>query len=162
MELIKEIEKKYQEVKSRDEIVDAVEAMMSELPSIDCPLIHRFTPNLYTREIFMAKGSFITSKIHLTEHQFIVSKGKCTVWTDVGEQILIEAPYHGITKPNTRRVLFVHEDCIWTTFHVTDVQPLSDSEQDVLEAVNKIENVIIEKHENIFLNNKNKEELWHG
>ena len=33
---------------------------------------------------------------------------------------LLTAWHHGITYPGTRRVLFIHEDCRWTTFHPTN------------------------------------------
>ena len=41
-----------------------------------------------------------------------------------------KAPFTGITHPGTRRLLFNHEDTIWTTFHVTDK---TDPEQIVME-----------------------------
>lgn len=98
----------------------AVQKEMEKLPQIDCPLIHRFTPKLYIREIFMPKGTLIISKIHKTEHPFVVTKGVVSVWIEgVGIQ-KITAPYTGITLPGTRRVLYIHEDCSWITFHPTD------------------------------------------
>ena len=97
----------------------------------------------------MPKDSVITSKIHKTEHPFIVSKGVVSVSIDAGEWQLIEAPYSGITKPGTRRILWVHEDTIWTTIHANP-----DNENE-----NEIEERIIEKHENPLLNIKEKERL---
>ena len=82
------------------------------------PLVHRFTPGLYAREITMPAGTLITSRIHRTEHMFVVSKGRVSVWAD-GAWQLIEAPHTGVTKPGTRRVLYIHDDCVWTTFHAT-------------------------------------------
>jgi hypothetical protein len=113
-----------------DAAVDALEQEMAKRPPLDCPLVHRFTPGLYVREIFMPADSLITSKIHKTEHPFVVSKGRCLVWIDgIGWQ-LIEAPYTGITKPGTRRVLLILEDTVWTTFH-----PIAPEEHDNLAAI---------------------------
>lgn len=93
----------------------------------ELPVKHHFTPGLYAREIFMAAGMVLTSKIHNTEHPFVVSKGRCSVYNELtGDSVLIEAPYFGITYPGTRRLLFIHEDTVWTTFHPT---PLTDLEQ---------------------------------
>ena len=39
------------------------------------------------------------------------------------------APYTGITKPYTRRILYIHEDTIWTTFHVTEETDLAKLEE---------------------------------
>ena len=138
-------------IKSRDERVDELEAeMLSNLPIVDCPVKHIFTPNLYSREIFMPAGSLVTSKIHKTEHPYVVSQGLVSVWIDNGEEIIIKAPFSGITKPGTRRVLFVWEDTIWTTFHV-DIEDGKD--------VDKIEERIIEKHDNKKITNEVKKKM---
>jgi len=125
-----------------DQKIDVLEALMlANFPEVKCDLVHRFTPGLYTREIFMPAGSLITSKIHNTEHPFVVSKGVVSVFTDADGEVLIKAPHCGITKPGTRRVLYVHEDCVWLTFHRCE-----DGE-----TVEDIEKRIIEPHDNILL-----------
>lgn len=116
--------------------IDKLEATMeSNFQKIECPLRHIFTPGLYTREIFMPAGSLITSKIHNSEHPFIVSQGVVTVFADGQDAVIIEAPYMGITKPGTRRVLLVHEDTIWTTFHVNpgNTEDLAEIEATIMQ-----------------------------
>lgn len=132
----------------RDIIIDAVEYELVKHEPVECPVVHRFTKGLYIREIFMPKGTLLTSKIHKTEHPFIVSKGKVSVWLDEGEEVLIEAPYCGITLPNTRRVLYIHEDCIWTTIHATDKTTPEEVEEE-----------IIQKHDNELLTQEEKEKF---
>ena len=68
----------------------------------------------------MPKGSIATSRIHKTEHQFAVLQGQVSVWTPQDGVIHYRAPYNGVTKVGTRRLLYMHEDTIWITFHVTD------------------------------------------
>jgi|SRR6516225_9941712 hypothetical protein len=141
--------------RQNDEFIDVMEALMLEANNpIECPLTHRFTKGLYTREIFMPKGTLLTSKIHNTEHQFIVSQGIVEVSIDGGKSELIVAPFHGITKKGTRRMLFIHEDCIWTTIHAINIHPKDESEEAIKEAVQKIEDTILVKHENKFIENK--------
>ena len=128
--------------------IDELESvMLDNFPIVDCPVTHRFTEGMYVREIFMPAGSLITSKIHKTQHTYFVMKGKCIVWID-GVEHLIEAPYIGVTEPNTRRVLYILEDCIWATSH-----PNPENE-----TVEQIGERIIEKHDNphIPLEIKNK------
>lgn len=139
-----------EEVKSISRL-DQVEAMMMELPKVDCPLEHRFTPGLYSRTIFMPAGSLATSRIHKTEHQYIVSAGTVMVKINEDEWETISAPYIGTTKPGTRRLLFILEDCLWTTFHPVGIVPEDESEYEVLKAVDKVEDMIIEKHINEIL-----------
>lgn len=130
-------------IRENDERVDELEIYMAEnYKIIDCPLVHRFTPGMYIREIFMPAGSLITSKIHKTEHPFTVSKGKVAVSIDGKDWEEFEAPYTGITKPGTRRILYIIEDCIWTTYHLN---------ADNCEDLDEIENKLIEKRENTLL-----------
>ena len=128
------------------------------MPRKDYVATHFFTKGVYARQLFMPAGEIIISKIHKTQHQYIISKGIVEVQIDMDEWKLLEAPFHGITEVNTRRVLYVHEDCIWTTFHpiegiTGDENELSDIEKD--EIVSKIESMIIEPHKNELLNTKN-------
>lgn len=130
-------------IRENDERVDELEIFMAEnYQIIDCPLVHRFTPGMYIREIFMPAGSLITSKIHKTEHPFTISKGKVAVSIDGKDWEEFEAPYTGITKPGTRRILYILEDCIWTTYHVN---------ADNCEDLEKLEDKLIEKRENTLL-----------
>ena len=104
------------------------------------PLTHRFTPGMYIREIFMPAGKVITSKVHRTEHPYIISRGVVSVFIPgIGPQTLT-APHFGITKSGTRRLLYIHEDTVWTTFHATDLT-------DIVE----LENYLSEPHLNPYL-----------
>jgi hypothetical protein len=128
-----------------DKRIDELELKMAtEFPMVDCPLVHRFTNGMYIREIFMPKGTLITSKIHKTQHPFTVSKGVVSVKIDSGEWQTIEAPYTGITQAGTRRVLLIHEDCVWTTYHIN-----KDNCQDI----EKIEDRLLYKYVNKLLKN---------
>lgn len=100
--------------------IDKLQVAMMRMPQVECPLVHTFTPGLYGRQIFNPKGALIITKIHKTEHQFIISQGELSVWTAEEGVVRHKAPYHGITKPGTRRIIYAHEDTILTTFHATD------------------------------------------
>jgi hypothetical protein len=130
-----------------NERIDQLEkVMVDNFPEIECPLIHTFWDGIYIREIFMPKGSLITSKIHKTRHPFIVKEGVVSVWTNGGKEVLIKAPFEGITEPGTRRVLYIHENCRWVTLHLNPNN----------ETVEQIENRIIVKHENLLLTKNEK------
>lgn len=131
--------------------IDELESVMNEYPKVDCPLTHRFVGGLYIREIFMPAGTMITSLIHKTTHPFFVLQGRVSVYSENDGEQIIEAPYIGTTTPGTRRVLYIHEDTVWATTHITDVVPEDGSEESVLKAVALIEARIIEPHENRLL-----------
>jgi len=139
-------------IRENDNRLDELEAAMLEnCEPVHCLTTHRFTDGMYIREIFMPAESLITSKIHKTEHPYIVSYGKVAVSIDGDEWNEITAPYTGITIPGTRRVLYIIEDCIWTTFHRIDdmkseYNNLNDEEKEKI--VEKIEENILEPHLN--------------
>jgi hypothetical protein len=145
-----------------DDRIDELEAVILSMPQLNCPLVHRFTKGMYIREIFMEAGSLITSKIHNTNHPFVISKGIVNVVIDNGEWVELAAPHTGITLEGTRRVLYIVADCVWTTFHPLDFisgeeNDWSDEEKEIL--VEKIEDIIIEKHVNKALGTNKKLEL---
>ena len=113
--------------------VDEIELAVAGLPDVETPLTHIFTPGLYAREIFMPAGSLVVSKIHKTEHPYVISKGRVSVWTEEDGVAELSAPFTGVTKPGTRRVLYVHEDCVWTTFHVADEENVEAIEERIIE-----------------------------
>lgn len=138
---------------STNDKMDLLEAaMVSGYEAVECPLTHRFSPGLYTREIFMPAGSLITSMIHRTKHQFMVLKGAVSVFSDNDGEQLIQAPFVGYTQPGTRRMLYIHQDTVWVTVHATDIEPENESIEAIEAAVSKITEQIIEPHINKVLN----------
>jgi hypothetical protein len=83
-------------------------------------LRHIFTEKQYVREITMVRGSIIVTRKHLVDHPFIISKGVVTVFNPEEGISILSAPYLGVTKAGTERLLFVNEETIWTTIHPND------------------------------------------
>lgn len=113
---------------SLDELEASIVA--SDCPRVDCPIVHRFTPGLYIREITIPAGTLLTSMEHLLEHPFVISKGRIRVTSETEGSVIYEAPHTGITQPGTRRALFAETDVVWTTFHVTqetDVEKIGEA-----------------------------------
>lgn len=113
-----------------------VEKVIANLPNArfgddTCPLVHSFADGLYIREIFMPKGMLISSKLHKTNSPYFVLEGVLSVITDEGE-VLIKAPYWGITKVGTKRILYIHEDTRWITVHATHKTDLQEIEDEII------------------------------
>jgi hypothetical protein len=100
--------------------IDRLEIETARMPQVECPTVHRFAGGVYIRETSAPAGTLVTTKIHLTEHPFMILKGEVSVWTEEDGPVRIKAPFCGVTKPGTRRVAYVHEDTVWVTFHATD------------------------------------------
>lgn len=84
----------------------------------ELPLTHTFSEGVYAREIYMPKGMFVIGHKHNTTHLNILSKGKCLVNME-GETYELSAPVTFESKAGCRKVLFIIEDCFWTTIHIT-------------------------------------------
>lgn len=118
----------------RDKIL-ALERQLAMLPSIEpfVEVIHHFAPGQYAREFRCPahpwgdeRQALCIGKLHRHAHVSVVSKGRCTVYTEDG-LVEIEAPFTFVATPGTKRAVLIHEDLVWTTFHSnpTDTRDLS-------------------------------------
>lgn len=108
-----------------------LEAEMAAMPQIDPPLNHYFAPGLYAREILLPKGSLVVGKLHKHAHINTILYGHVTVYTEFGESEL-KGPLTFTSKVGTKRVVFSHEDTLWTTYHVTEETDLDKIEDFVI------------------------------
>lgn len=100
---------------------------LAKLPQTDLPLKHHFAPGLYIREIFMPADTVVIGMIHKTEHPNILVKGACYIVHDDGRREELRAPMTFASKAGVQKVLYITEDMIWMTCHVTtetDVEKL--------------------------------------
>ena len=98
----------------------------------DCtPLKHHFGDGLYIREMLAPKGMLNVSKLHKTTHPYFILEGEFSVQTEDG-LVRIKAPYFGITKAGTKRVVFFHENTRWITVHATNETDLEKIEDELI------------------------------
>ena len=103
-----------------DPDLDQLEAAIAgAVTPASTPVIHRFTPGIYQREIHIPAGTLGTTMIHLVEHPFILLRGSLRVISDAEGATTWHAPHVGITRAGTRRALFAETDCTLITFHPT-------------------------------------------
>ena len=79
----------------------------------------------------MPAGQVLTSQIHKKKHPFFILTGKLTIASEDGV-IDIEAPYHGITYPGTKRVIYTHEDTVFITVHATNKTTVEEVTKEVI------------------------------
>jgi hypothetical protein len=95
------------------------------------PVKHHLAPGIYAREIHLPGGTVVVGKIHRHRHFNILSQGRITCYTEFGLQELT-APASFISEPGTKRVVWTHEDAIWTTIHPN---PTNEQDIETLEAM---------------------------
>ena len=108
----------------------------------ELPLTHTFSDGVYAREIFMPAGMIVVGHVHNTKHLNIVQCGKAMVWMN-GEVSEVSGPITFESGAGVRKVLYILEDMIWTTIHVTD-------ETDV----ETLENTLVDKSQSEGLTNE--------
>ena len=131
--------------------MDNAELFMSKLPDATIEYRHKFLPGVYIRKMYVPAGAILTSKVHKTEHAFIVNKGRILVYDGVHEAIILKAPYDGTTLPGTRRIGVALDFTIWINIHPTNIKPVDDSEKALEDALRKIDKKVIIPYKNLKL-----------
>ena len=148
-------------VLDKDLIIDQFQQLLAENEPVECPLRHVFLKGVYIRQIFMpaktinSKGeeveTVIVSKIHATQHPFIISEGSVAIYNKADDFLgVVSAPYLDMTEPGTRRILHILEDCRWMTIHMLPYitgEENNWSERRKRTLLERIENDIIMKRE---------------
>lgn len=93
--------------------------------------IHHFSEGIYARELRIPAGVCVVGALHKTRHFMLVSKGRCSIATHEGAEI-VEAPYMVETTPGIKRVIYAETDTIMTTFHVTNETDIDKIAEQIL------------------------------
>ena len=88
----------------------------ADYPRRDCPLVHRFVPGIYAREIFMPAGTFAVGKIHRKAHLSQILGDVSFVSTVEGLR-RVSGCETFICEAGIKRAVYCHADTWWTTFH---------------------------------------------
>lgn len=113
--------------------MDKFEYAIARMPQVEIPTTHRFIagPGMYVREAFAKAGTLLTSKIHTTNHPFVMLKGDQSIMDEDGSWIRIKAPFMGVTKAGSRRVVYAHTDTVMVSFHATEETDLNKVEEEI-------------------------------
>ncbi len=84
------------------------------------PVKHSFAEGCYIREIYNPANEIIITAIHAQSHPFFLLEGEMSILTHDGIEKLT-APYHGVTKPGIKRIIYTHTPCKFVTVHATDL-----------------------------------------
>lgn len=94
-------------------------------------LTNHFTKGIYARELFIPKGTVMTSKLHKLPRLCIISQGEVSFTTEFGSQ-RVKAPYTAVFPPGSKVALFTHEDTVWTAIHGTDETDMEKLEMNLI------------------------------
>lgn len=126
------------------EFIAKVEEEMRKLPQIqfEPKIIHHFSKGVYGREMHLPKGALIVGKIHKFENFNICSKGDVSVLSIDGA-FRVQGGFHIVGSSGAKRIIYAHEDTIWTTIHGTSEKDLEKIESEFIatnyEEINQID-----------------------
>lgn len=83
------------------------------------------------RTVLMPKGDIVIGEKHKEETINILIRGELKVWVN-GEVLHIKAPYMVKSKSNTRKIVYIIEDAVWTSIHKVTSTNLDDIEDEVI------------------------------
>lgn len=95
------------------------------------PLVHKFADGMYIRQIAVPAQTLTVTKIHKQTHPFFLLKGTISILTEEGVK-KFTAPYSGITKVGTKRIIFHHDEVVFTTVHATKETDIDKIEDEVI------------------------------
>lgn len=132
-----EIEVKQAELAlQRREVIAEFERLMrgheARVPVDVCPVKHHFSPGLYIREMFLPAGYCVAGKIHKYAHQNVITSGRVRVFTEQDGLLELVGPCTFVSKPYTKRLVYVLEDTVWSTMHHTNSTDLVEIESEVI------------------------------
>lgn len=109
--------------------IAASEARMLSLPQAPCPVVHRFGPGIYIREVTLPAGAMAIGHRQRHEHTNMMLKGRVRLQQDDGSWRELVAPLFFIGKPG-RKIGYVIEETVWQNIYAT-----SETDIETLEAM---------------------------
>lgn len=101
-------------------------------------VFQKIAGGIYTRTIRLDAGVKCTSRIHNTEHHYIVSRGEFEMWSEATgpNPVHVDASLHpvlGVTKPGARRAFHILKETYFTIYVRYDGTDLSKVLDDIME-----------------------------
>ena len=122
------------ELMTRDELrekISAIEEILKNAPQVELPVKHHFSKGVYGREMPIPSGTLLVGKIHKHQTMNVISKGKLSVLSQDGIMHL-QAPHTFVSTPGAKRVIYAHEDSVWTCFHGTEETEIEKIESEFI------------------------------
>lgn len=119
--------------KTQRQKVERLEALIQQLPQVDCPIRNYFAPGLYAREMTIPAGTTITGAVHKRENLAVLSKGRLLLATENGP-VEISAPHILTVKPGAKNAATALEDSVWTNFFATETTDLDALVEELTES----------------------------
>lgn len=114
---------------------EMAEALRGDPREISLVPEHFFAPGAYVRKLTLPAGTFAVGKKHKTTHVTVLAKGKAFVRGVNGRpDHVMQAGDVMITPAGSQRAVYVEEETVFVTMHVTSETDLEKLEREIIEA----------------------------
>lgn len=121
--------------------IEELEKEMLNMEQVECPVVHKFAPGLYIREVHLPKGAFVVGHFQKTEHYNVMLTGKVLMLTSDEQVVEVQAPMSVVGQPS-RKIGYIVEDVIWQNIYAT-----TETDVDKLEKLFIDKSVVFGEHE---------------
>lgn len=140
--------------------MEAQEFIQSEMDTIELPVKHHFSQDVYGRELIIPANTVGVSKIHKHSSLNILAQGEIVMATEDGITRL-KAPHVVVSQPGIKRMFYTVTECTWVTVHGTDETDLEVIEDKFI--AKTFDDVVeLEEDRKKFLEKLNEENLCLG
>ena len=95
--------------------IPSLESAMLEMPQEPAPVVHRFGPGVYIREVRLPADAFVIGHEQTREHLNIMLTGRVRM----ADGTILQAPMIFTGKPG-RKAGFIEEECVWLNVYATE------------------------------------------
>lgn len=139
--------------------IGELEKEMLEMKQELAPVIHRFGPGVYIREVHLPKGIFAVGHHQNFDHMNVFLKGRVTILNDDGTTSDLVAPMIFVGKPG-RKVGYIHEDVVWLNVYATEERDIETLENTFITKSDNWKNSENEKRINEFKSAIDREDFF--
>lgn len=112
-------------------LADFVESLLADVPQVECPVVHRFGPGIYIRELTVPAGTLLVGKYQKYPHANQFISGTVAVFREGGAVEVLKAPMFFIGQPG-QKVGYVVETMVWQNIYAN---PTDETDVETLEAM---------------------------
>lgn len=113
--------------------VPQLEREMLEMPQADAPVVHRFGPGIYIREVTLRAGTIAIGHAQRCEHTNLMLAGAVAMLDpDTGAVRVLRAPLFFVGKPG-RKIGYVLENTVWQNIYATEERDIGRLEDMLLD-----------------------------
>lgn len=114
----------------RGRILALKDSLLAAAGTADYPTEHLLCDGMYTRKLFIPKGTVLIGKIHRKDCVNVVAAGDISLLTELGTK-RVRAGFTAVSPAGLMKVGYAHEDTVFLNVFRTDLTDLAAIEEEI-------------------------------